>query len=155
MIVKFNVCWIFFFFLCLVQRPYPCHWTYLFSHEGQEHYSGKIQSRHIFQICLKTRPKVFWSPSLSAKQSETQVVHYCTRISESLVTQRNSNWDTSHSWSRTQTVTYPSTNIAHCRLTSVSRQILITLRHNSWKSRDKKNPQKVICRSASSIEARA
>ena len=48
--------------------------------------------------------------------------------------QRNSNLDTSHSWSRTDTVTHLSTNIAHCRLTSVSREIVITLCHNLWKS---------------------
>ena len=57
---------------------------------------------------------------------------------KSLVTQRNSNPDTSHSWCRTQALTHPSTNIAHCNLTSVSRQILIILRHNSWKSGNKK-----------------
>ena len=34
---------------------------------------------------------------------------------------------------------HPSTNVVHCCLTSVSRQILITLPHNSWKSGDKKN----------------
>ena len=39
--------------------------------------------------------------------------------------------DTSHGWSRTQVVTHPSTNTAQCRLTSVKRQILITLCHNS------------------------
>ena len=76
----------------------------------------------------------------------------CTRIYESLGTQRNSNSDTSQSWSRTQTVTHPSINVAHCCLTSVSRQILITLRHNSWKSGDKKKKKR---RSVSSIEARA
>ena len=42
------------------------------------------------------------------------------------MTERNSNLDTSHNWSRTETVTHPSTNIAHCRLTSVSRQIVDT-----------------------------
>ena len=39
------------------------------------------------------------------------------------MTERNSNLDTSHSWSRTETVTHP-TNIAYCRLTSVRRQIV-------------------------------
>ena len=46
------------------------------------------------------------------------------------MTERNLKLDTSHSWSRTETVTHPSTNIAHCCLTSVSRQIVITLCHN-------------------------
>ena len=56
---------------------------------------------------------------------------WCTRIYESLTTQRNSKSHTYHSWSRSQTVSHPSTNIDHCRLTAVKRQILITLRHNS------------------------
>ena len=46
-------------------------------------------------------------------------------------TQRNSYSHTSFSWSRTQMVTHSSTNVAHCCLTSVSRQILITLCHIS------------------------
>ena len=53
--------------------------------------------------------------------------------------QRNFNSsNTSHSWSRTQTVTHPSPKVLHCRLTSVSRQIHIMLHHSWWKSRDKK-----------------
>ena len=30
-----------------------------------------------------------------------------------------------------EAVTHPSTNVTHCCLTSVMRQVLITLRHNS------------------------
>ena len=67
---------------------------------------------------FKQGQKVFQSPSASTKPSETRVVHYNLRKS-------------GNSWSRTQTVTHPSTNVAHCRLTSVNRQILTTLRHNS------------------------
>ena len=50
------------------------------------------------------------------------------------MTKRNSNLDTSHSWSRTETVTHPSTNIAHWHLTSVRREIAIALCHNSRRS---------------------
>ena len=70
----------------------------------------------------------------AAQPSETRVV--CTRIYESLATRRNSNSDTSHSWCRTQTVTHPSTNVVHCCLISVNRQILMTLCHNLWRFGD-------------------
>ena len=43
------------------------------------------------------------------------------------MTERNSNSDTSHMWSQTETVTHPTTNIVHWHLTSVSRQI-----HSFW-----------------------
>ena len=42
----------------------------------------------------------------------------------------------------TKAVIHPSTKVAHCCLTSVNRQLLITLYHNSWKSGDKKKQQK-------------
>ena len=42
--------------------------------------------------------------------------------------------DTPYSWCRSQTVSHPSTN----GLTSLKRWIVITLRHSSWKSRDRK-----------------
>ena len=39
----------------------------------------------------------------------------------------------SETWVVPEVVTHPSTNIAHCCLTSVRRQKLIALCHNSWK----------------------
>ena len=89
---------------------------------------------YLFQAWLLTKNKANRCFGPLAQAQSHQRHEWCTRIYRSLVTERNSNLDTSHSWSRTETVTHGSTNIAHCCLTSVSRQILITLCHNSRKS---------------------
>ena len=59
---------------------------------------------------------------------------------QSLATKTNSESHTSPTWPRTQTVTQSSTNMAHGCLTSVARQVLTMVCHNSQKSGDNPPP---------------
>ena len=48
-----------------------------------------------------------------------------------LLQQKQFQSDTFNTWTRTQTVTYSSTNLSHCCLTLLMRWVLISLCHNS------------------------
>ena len=96
--------------------------------------------RYMGQICdviilvLNSKKKKKYKPKiLLIYMHELQSHHreeYCTKIYESLVTKINSESDTSHTWSKTQMVTHPSTNLAYCCLISVIRRVFITLCQN-------------------------
>ena len=117
-----------------------CPFRYCEAREENSECTGKF---HQSPETKKNKAKRCFGPLARAQSHQRHEL--CTRISKGLGTQTNSNSDTSQNWSRIQTVTHPSIIVAHSCLTSVSRQILITLRHNSRKSGDKKKQgQKVF-----------
>ena len=109
-----------------------------------------IWKKYISQMKIKQGRKVFQSTCASCT-----VIQDMSRWLDFY--ERNSNSDTSHSWSRTlQTVvTRPSTNVAHCCLTSVMRCTLVTLIHESLvtKKIQQKKWKRVVSRSVSLTRA--